>query len=474
MNSLLQTEQSDLDGKMPFCEMDISGQVQTEFQYADFGDTRLTDRLVQIGDELGSSPAESIPIACENSASTKATYRFCDNESVGSAEIFASHKQAQRSRLQETDELLVVSDTTELVFPRHPSKEGLGDIGTSEMDLEGVKVHSTIGIDPQTHHMTGVIDQQPLIEDRQEGTTHDANGNDEPIPLETRHKKWIRGDRRARAWLPEDVRPIFIHDRGADDFSLYAEIIEEMDNAGFVVRAQYNRQIRTPTGEQEKLFDWSSDLPEEGRTTIDIQQAGGRKARTAELSIATGTCDLLPTQAASDEADPIPVNVVQVTEIEPSEDPMQWVLLTTASVEGLDEALTVIEYYRLRWRIEEWHKALKTGCRIEERQLQTWERMDVLLGVYSVIAWKVLELRDLARENSSADPDVLLSDAERAVLEARFPELRGESGKAYAVHVAKLGGYLDRNSDPPPGWQAMWKGLQKLRLWAEGYELGAE
>ncbi|AUX10626.1 transposase [Halalkaliarchaeum desulfuricum] len=448
--------------------------MQTEFQYADFGDARLTDRLVQIGDELGSAPAESIPIACEDLASTKATYRFCDNESVNSAKIIASHRQAQLSRIKEMDQLLVVSDTTELIFPRHPSKEGLGDIGTSEMDLEGVKLHSTIGIDPQTHNMTGVIDQQALIEDRQAVTTHDANGKDEPILLETRHEKWIRGDRRARTWLPTDVRPIFIHDRGADDFSLYAEIIEEMDNAGFVVRAQYNRWIRTPAGEDDKLFDWSGDLPEEGRTTLDIQQAGGRKARTAELSIALGTCQLPSTQAAPAGADPLSVNVVRVDEIGKSEDPIQWVLLTTESVGTLEEALTILEYYGLRWRIEEWHKALKTGCRIEERQLQTWERMDVLLGVYSVIAWKVLELRNLARGNPSADPEVLLSDAERAVLEAKHPELRGESGKAYAVSVAKLGGYLDRNSDPPPGWQAMWKGLQKLRMWAEGYELGTE
>jgi len=140
--------------------MDISSQVQTEFQHAEFGDARLTDRLVQIGDELGRSPAESIPIACEDDAATKATYRFCDNEHVNSTEILNSHRQAQLSRIQETDELLVVSDTTELTFPHHPAKEGLGDIGAAEMDIHGVKVHSTIGIDPQTHHMTGVIDQQ--------------------------------------------------------------------------------------------------------------------------------------------------------------------------------------------------------------------------------------------------------------------------------------------------------------------------
>jgi len=474
MNRSLQQRSIGFDDDCSFCEMDISSQVQTEFQHAEFGDARLTDRLVQIGDELGSSPAESIPVACEDTASTKATYRFCDNELVNASEILASHRQAQQSRIQETDELLVVSDTTELTFPHHPAKEGLGDIGTAEMEIHGVKVHSTIGIDPQTHHMTGVIDQQSLIEDRQTGTTHDTNGNDEPIPLETRHTKWIRGDRRARAWLPEDVRPIFVHDRAADDFSLYAEIIDEMDNAGFVVRAQYNRNIRTPTGENRKLFDWSSDLPEEGRTTINIQQAGGRDARTAELSIATETCELVPAKTAPDEPDSVSVNIVRAEEVGEHEDPMQWVLLTTASVGNLDQALTVIEQYRLRWRIEDWHKTLKTGCKIEERQLQTWDRMDVLLGVYSVIAWKVLELRDLAREGSTADPAVLLSDAERAVLEAKFPELRGESAKTYAICVAKLGGYLDRNADPPPGWQAMWKGLQKLRMWAEGYELGAE
>jgi hypothetical protein len=343
--------------------MDVSGWIRTEFRSADFGDTRLTDRLVQIGDALGSSPAESIPNACEDWASTKATYRFCDNESVDPNEIFAAHKQAQRSRVSESDELVVVSDTTELVFPRHPAKDGLGDIGTSDMDLEGAKIHSTIGIQPQTHRMTGVIDQQALIEDQQAGTTHDANGNSEPIQLDSEQEKWIRGDRHAATWLPEDVRPIFVHDRGADAFSFHAEIIEEMDDAGFVVRASHNRRIRTEDGETDKLFDWSSDLPSEGRTTIEIQQAGGRKPREAELSIATGTCDLCPPQNASAGTDPVSVNVVRVDEISESDEPIQWVLLTTESVETLDDALTVLEYYRVRWTIEDWHKVLKTGVR---------------------------------------------------------------------------------------------------------------
>jgi hypothetical protein len=464
----------DVDDEGMLCDMDVSGWIQTELRSADFGDERLTDRLVQIGDELGSSPAESIPGACEDWASTKATYRFCDNQSVEPTEILSAHKQAQHSRLSGIDELLVISDTTELVFPRHPSKEGLGDIGDSTIDLEGVKVHSTVGIHPQTHRMTGVIDQQALIEDQQAGTKHDANGKGEPIRLESKQKKWIRGDRQARDWLAEDVRPIFIHDREADAFAFHKEVAEEMENAGFVVRANQNRRVWTQSGESEKLFDWSSTLPEQGRTTIEIQRGNGRKAREAKLSISTGTCELRPPRNDPGQESPVEVNVVRVDEIDGDDDPIQWVLLTTESVDDFDDALTIIEYYRARWRIEDWHKVLKTGCKIEERQLQTWERMEVLLSLYSVIAWKVLELRELARGEAPTAPEVLLNETERAVLETKFPELRGQDGKDYAISVAKLGGYLDRGSDPPPGWQTMWKGLQKLRMWAEGYELGAE
>ena len=464
----------DLDDDGQLRDMDVSGWIRSEFRSADFGDKRLTDRLVKLGDELGSSPAESIPAACGDWASTKATYRFCENDSVEPNEILSAHKQTQRSRVSQLDELVIVSDTTELVFPRHPSKEGLGDIGNSETDLKGAKVHSTIGIHPQTHRMTGVIDQQALIEDQQADEKYDANGKAEPLRLDSEQEKWIRGDRQARDWLADDVRPLFIHDRGADAYAFYSEVTEEMENAGFIVRANQNRRIWTENGESGKLFDWSSDLAEQGRKTIEIQQGGGRYARTAEVSIATGTCELRAPRNNPDQDGSVEVNVVRVDEIGESDDPIQWVLLTTESVNEFEEILTVIDYYSLRWRIEDWHKVLKTGCEIEERQLETWERMEVLLSLYSVIAWKVLELRELARGESTTSPDILLSEAERTILETKFPELSDQDGKAYAVSVAKLGGYLDRGSDPPPGWQTMWKGLQKLRMWAEGYELGAE
>ena len=469
MQSGSRSRRTDLDEE-ELCQTDVSGKVRKEFQSAEFGDERLTDRLMQVGDRLGRAPAESIPNACEDWASAKATYRFCDNERVDPNEILGAHKRAQRSRVRDKNKLLVVSDTTELVFPRHLSKEGLGDIGNSKTDLEGVKVHTTIGLDPQTHHMTGIIDQQSLIEDQQASTKHDANGKSEPIELGSEQEKWIRGDRQASRWLAEEVRPIFIHDRGADSFAFYREVTDDLD-AGFVVRANQNRCIQTPSGTDGRLIDWSEEIPEQGRTSIEIEQGSGRAAREAELTVKAGSCELLPPQNDPTHTEPVAVNVVRIDEVREQDDPIQWVLLTTESVAEFSDSLSVVESYRARWTIEDWHKVLKTGCRIEERRLETWERMEVLLSVYSVIAWKVLELRELARGDIHRSPEALLRETERSILETKFPELTDNEAQAYAIAVAKVGGYLDRSSDPPPGWETMWKGLKKLQTWAEGYEL---
>jgi hypothetical protein len=248
----------DLDDDGELYDMDVSGWIRAEFRSADLGDKRLDDRLVKIGDELGSSPAESIPAACEDWASTKATYRFCDNDRVEPSEVISAHRQAQRSRMGGRDELLVVSDTTYLTFPRHPAKDGLGDVSSSDIDVEGVKLHSSVGIHPDTQQMTGVIDQQVLVEDQEADIDYITNGKDDPVQVESQYEKWLRGDRATVEWIPEDIRPIFVHDRGADSFSLFEEFGRDRDDTGFVVRANQNRRIWTEDGDAKKLFEWSS------------------------------------------------------------------------------------------------------------------------------------------------------------------------------------------------------------------------
>lgn len=255
----------------------------------------------------------------------------------------------------------------------------------------------------------------------------------------------------SQSWLADEIRPIFVHDRGADAFSFYVDLTEDLNEAGFVVRANQNRCIRTQSGQESRLFEWSSDLPEHGRTNIEIQQGGDREAREADLTVRAGSCELLPPKNDPEYDSPVTVNVVRVDELNREDDPIQWVLLTTESVEDFDQSLTVIDHYRARWTIEDWHKVLKSGCRIEERQLETWERMEVLVSIYSVIAWKVLALRDLARGESGRSPNAIFTETERTILETKFPELSDSGGKSYAIAVAKVSSYLDRSSDPRPG-----------------------
>lgn len=147
--------------------------------------------------------------------------------------------------------------------------------------------------------------------------------------------------------------------------------------------------------------------------TIQIQQGGRRDQREADLAVKAGTCKVQPPQNATDRGDPIEVTVVRVDEIGRDEDPIQWVLLTSEAVAECADATTVIDYYQARWVIEEWHKVLKSGCKIEDRQLETWERMEVLLSVYSVVAWNVLGLRTLARGDDNTGPDEFLTETEQ-------------------------------------------------------------
>lgn len=135
-------------------------------------------------------------------------------------EILDSHTQPQTARLRDVNDLLVMGDTTILTFPSHPAKEGLGEFGTSETDLKGVKVHSSIGVRPDTTWMTGLLDQQVLIEDQQTDEKYDTNGRADPFHLVREQAKWLRGDRHARDALPDSVRPIFVHDRGGRLFVL--------------------------------------------------------------------------------------------------------------------------------------------------------------------------------------------------------------------------------------------------------------
>jgi hypothetical protein len=234
-----------------------------------------------------------------------------------------------------------------------------------------------------------------------------------------------------------------------------------------------------PDGPRQYLKEYVQSLPELGRFTMDVQAQKGRKARTqAEFAIRGGPILLLPPHAKHGHHgnDPLPLYVVYVAEVSQpprGEDPIHWVLLTNEPIVDLDDAWRVVEWYERRWVVEEYHKAMKTGCRIEDLQFTAVERLEPAIALLSAVALTLLNLRDTSRrpDASTRQADTLFAPEYIEVLSVwRYGKLRNDlTVHDFFFALARLGGHQNRKSDHRPGWLVLWRGWMKLQLMFDGY-----
>lgn len=449
--------------------------IACELSHVDFGDKRLNKRAVEIGTDFVDAPNQSIPRMCGTWLKTKAAYRFFDNSNVSREEIISSHREQTAKRLTPLEEVLFVSDTTFFTFPHHPSKEGLGEVGNKEDDLEGVLAHNTIAVSPEGGRMKGVYDQQILIRGGEGEETIRWKGPDQKEVIDNENEKWGKGIEVVLEHVPKQVQPTFVFDRGGDDYSVISQITGQ--KAGFLIRANQNRAIRTEGGQRERLKEWIRQQQPMGELTREVRIDGGALQEVA-FQVQAGSCFLLapqPRRGDLDDEGAIRVNVVRLVQKQPEEEeePIEWILITNRQVDGLADVRGVIDRYEHRWVIEEWHECIKKrGTDFEERQLEEWERMDRLLGMLSVVGWRLLGLRQVSRQEEPAGPGPYLTEAEKKVIEQMDDQVsEGDGAREYFLGIARIGGYLDRGNDPPPGWQILWRGFQEVQLMAVGYEM---
>lgn len=449
--------------------------INAEFSFVDFGDRRLNQRLVQVGIDFVDAPGASIPKLCGDWAKAKAAYRFFNNPNVTREQILQSHRERANQRIDVLDEVLFISDTTFFTFPHHPSKSGLGDVGDSDTDVEGVLVHSTIAVSPRSGMMKGVYDQQVIIR-QQEGETIFWRGDGEHEVVENEGRKWEKGVEAGLERVPSGVRPRFVFDRGGDSYDVLSRI--KGGEAGFVIRSNQNRVMRSPEGERSRLHEWIRGKQNIGEMERQIYREGKGKV-DVDFEVQAGKCEVLaphPRREKMEDEGAVGVNVVRVVEKEGGEEPIEWILMTDRDLQGMEDAREVIDLYEHRWKIEEWHECLKQrGADFEKRQLEEWERMDRLLGVISVVSWRLLGLRDLAREQEDRDAQECLTEAEMRVIEHMDEEVEeGDTAEEYLLGVARIGGYMDRSNDPPPGWQILWRGFSDVQKMAKGYRMAQQ
>lgn len=450
------------------------------FSSCELGDKRRTQRLLKVAADVAHNPSASFPDQMATWGDLKAAYNLFDCEDVTFERIAQPHWELTRQR--SAGRYLVIGDTTELDFGRHEVVTDLGPTGNGSG--WGFLLHNALMVDAESKHVIGIAGQTIHYRPQKKNTKSKKKENSAAK---------LKRDRESDVWgkvidqvgqPPEEVEWIHVLDRGGDNFEVYCHLLEQ--RSGWVVRAaKLNRNVLAgPDEKRMPLSEYLEEFELLGSYELTIRARPQKPARTAKLEVRVGSIKMPVPHHKSPwvrELDPQPIamNVVYVVEVDPPAgvQPISWVLLTSLPVDTFDLAWVVIEYYEARWLVEEYHKALKTGCRVEARQLATAGRLEAMVGLMSVSAVRLLQLKSLARSS----PDV---PAQRVVPRIWLQMLKGARKGLRKVHdltvrqfyreVAKLGGFLGRKGDGEPGWLTIWRGWEKLNNFVHGASLASK
>jgi hypothetical protein len=391
----------------------------------------------------------------------EATYRFFANDYIRAEAVLASHLHATYTRLRSVPLVLAVQDTTYLNWTDHPATQGLGPLAAPSQ--RGLLAHSTLAFTPERVPL-GLLQQQVWARDPE--VRHNQDHKQRPLEEKESHK-WLES--LAAVAAAREACPtthfVSVGDREADVYDLFLE--ERPRGVDVLVRASWDRCV-----EHEEKYLWAAmaTAPLAATVTLRLGRREGRAARSARLSVRWREVTLHPPKSRSKEKlGSVRVWAVWAVEERPPAGmkAVEWLLLTTVPVTSSEEALERLEWYACRWGIEVWHKVLKSGCRIEERQLESAERLTRCLTLYSVIAWRLLYATLLARAAPEVACTVLLEEEEWQALYCAIHEVAVAPAKVPSLRqavrwLAQLGGFLGRKGDGEPGVEVLWKGFQRL------------
>jgi hypothetical protein len=388
----------------------------------DLGDKRLDQRLGKVIQELGAKPNLSIPAATHTRAEMEGAYRFFDNAKVSPEKILQPHVNATRERISETDLVLLVQDTTELDFTR-PTQQVRGVGPMDSAARHGAFFHPLMAFDLAGLPLGTVWQKNWAREKISTNLTREERSQRlKKIPIEQKESvRWVEGFRAARkvAVACPQTACVCVGDSEADIYELFSE---PRGKVHLLVRAGQTRATTDQSNWLEKAratsclytcaVNVSARTVKMAVKTSKRQQS--RDARVAEVEIRATTVTLRPPYRYDRKLPAITVNVVLVEETNPPDecDPLQWLLVTTLSVDGLEQVKMIVQSYCIRWQMEIYFRTIKSGCRVEERQFETLARLMNCVAVYSIIAWRIMYLCRLGRECPDLDCEIVFEPSE--------------------------------------------------------------
>lgn len=358
--------------------------IRSQFEGVNLKDERLNKRIKIVASNMMKAPSASILEQNKEWKDIKGAYRFFDSKQISFDEIVKPHIELTKKEVDKREMVLAVQDTTYIAYSHHPSVKGLSRTGGSgNTRAEGIILHNTLAIDPNKPYpeVIGVLDQH--IHNRNKAIDDD-NWKETML--------WIEASQRIHM-IDSETQIIEVMDRGGDVFDIMQNCLGLKHD--FIIRATNDRLLHESS--ENKLFDLIKKLKPSGVIELDIRKKKGQIPRKASLDISFSKVTLCGPKNRKNET--IKCNVVSVIEKNPPEnqEPLEWILLTSLDVNSFEDVYKIIKWYKCRWIIEEYHKCIKSGCKVEEKQLKEEFRIEHFLGVANVVAVRLLQLRDAAR-----------------------------------------------------------------------------
>lgn len=472
---------------------EVDGEAAAQWvEGVDFGDARLDDRFRLSVREFAKAPNQSFPQIFAEEKKKEGLYRFLNNRKVTMEKALEPQFEETVERTRNQSRALVVHDTTHFSLGGDKRREGIGRINASDPGFLG---HFSVVLEgADTRQPLGVAAVQPW--------TRRPEGGPDPYEVEPKWTefeeseadKWVRGAKETRRRVGQSPQQlIHVMDSDADDYSVWSELCEADEH--FTIRCcNLDRRVTCqPRWSRRGLEDPRiedvveeaecvgtrrirlSSRAERGRSTSNKKKHPPRESRWAEVELRS-TSIVVPRPQTAEGPEQLTLNLVAVVEVDPPEEaePVEWVLVTTEPIGEVSEVERIVDEYRARWVIEEWFKALKTGCRIEERQLESSHAMLNTLAMTIPVAVQLLRMRTVAQLDADVAAEQILSPIQRQILSAdpRCEYDGDESAQSALRAVAELGGFQSHNGQP--GWLTLMRGMETMATLETGYQLATQ
>jgi hypothetical protein len=451
------------------------GWAEHEFEAAPFADRRLNQRAATMASDFARHPGAPIPKACERDAKRTGAYRFLENDDVLPEEILAGHCQARLARLAQEPVVLAPSDTTSFNYSHLPGTTGLGAIGNNDQPtLRGLWLHSTHAFTPAGLPL-GLI--AASIWARPQATEPKLDPH--RIPFEEKESVCWRQSwqacQAARAQMPESALWVNITDMEGDIYEVFAEVLAhpKEQRVEALIRGWHNRQLE---GEGQRLWDYVAARPLAGTLEVRVPRHKDQRARIATLQIRFSPVTVKAPCHKADQPS-LALWAIEARELNASQgaEPILWRLVTTLPVTTAQEAIQMVHWYAVRWRIEVFHKIVKSVCRAESHQEETAQRLERMLMFDLVVAWRIQVLTEVGRQSPDLPASDYFAESEWKALYAYInhtPQVPAQApGLGQMMHwIGRLGGFVKCKSNPHPGPITLARGLELLNvmsaLWA--------